>query len=166
MSGIGWAQVLVLLVAAQRLGELVLSRRNERRLKAAGAVEHGAGHYPVMVALHAGWLVALFVAVPAEAVPVWPLLILFLVVQGLRVWVIASLGERWTTRVVVPPDAPPVRRGPYRWLDHPNYWIVAAEIALLPAMFGAWAILAVFSIANAALLAWRIRVEDRALGRR
>jgi methyltransferase len=163
---LGWAQAIVLLVALQRVGELALSRRNERRLKAAGAVEHGAGHYPVMVALHATWLVAIFLLVPGDREPHWPLLGLFLALQAARVWVIASLGDRWTTRVLVVPDGPLIRRGPYRWLDHPNYWIVAAEIALLPLAFGAWTVALAYSVANAGVLAWRIAVEDKALGRR
>lgn len=166
MSGLGWAQAIVLLVALQRVGELALSRRNERRLKAAGAVEHGAGHYPVMVALHATWLVAIFLLVPGDREPHWPLLGLFLALQAARVWVIASLGDRWTTRVLVVPDGPLIRRGPYRWLDHPNYWIVASEIALLPLAFGAWTVALAYSVANAGVLAWRIAVEDKALGRR
>jgi methyltransferase len=163
---LGWAQAIVLLVALQRVGELALSRRNERRLKAAGAVEHGAGHYPVMVALHATWLVAIFLLVPGDREPHWPLLGLFLALQAARVWVIASLGDRWTTRVLVVPDGPLIRRGPYRWLDHPNYWIVASEIALLPLAFGAWTVALAYSVANAGVLAWRIAVEDKALGRR
>jgi len=159
----GLAQWLVLLVAAQRLGELALARRNTARLLARGGQEVDAGHYPLIVALHAGWLVAVFLAVPADTAPIWPWLVPFLLLQAGRVWVIASIGEYWTTRIVTVPDAPLVRRGPYRWLRHPNYLVVVGEIALLPMAFGAWAVAAVFSVANLALLTWRIRVEDQVL---
>lgn len=159
----GLAQWLVLLVALQRLGELVLSRRNTARLVARGGHEVGAGHYPFIVALHVGWLAAVFVAVPTETPAHWPLLAVFAALQGARIWVIASLGAYWTTRIVTVPNAPLVRRGPYRWLRHPNYAIVAAEIAVLPLVFGAWRIALGFTLANAALLTWRIAVEERAL---
>jgi methyltransferase len=95
-----------------------------------------------------------------------PLLLAFAVLQGLRLWVLMSLGRYWTTRVITLPDAPLVRRGPYRFLRHPNYLVVAAEIAVLPLAFGAWAVAAVFSALNAALLAWRISLEDHALAPR
>ncbi len=159
-------QIVVLLVALQRLAELIYARRNARRLLAAGATEAGAGHYPLLVLLHAVWLAALFFLVPAAAEVNWGLLALFLLLQAGRVWVIASLGRYWTTRVITLPEAPLVRRGPYRFLRHPNYLIVVAEIAVLPLAFGAWQIALVFSLLNAALLAWRIRVEDRALAPR
>ncbi|MGF1594575.1 MAG: isoprenylcysteine carboxyl methyltransferase family protein [Kiloniellaceae bacterium] len=159
--------IVLALVAAQRLAELAYARRNTRRLLAEGAVESGAGHYPILVGLHVLWLLSLAVLVPADRAPDWTLLALFLVLQGLRVWVLASLGRFWTTRIVTLPGAPLVRRGPYRWLRHPNYLVVAAEIAVLPLAFGAWEIAAVFSLANAAVLAWRIRCEESALsGRR
>lgn len=163
MSAVGWAQAIVLLVAAQRLGELALAWRNDRRLRADGAVEHGRGHYPLLVALHAGWLAAIFVAVSPERPPSWLLLALFAAMQAVRFWVIASLGRYWTTRVLVAPGQALVRRGPYRWMRHPNYAVVVAEIALLPLVFGAWRIAVAFSVANALLLAWRIRIEERAL---
>ena len=159
----GLAQIVTLLVALQRLAEVGYARRNARRLLAAGGVEHGAGHYPLMVALHAGWLVALFVLVPADAPANWGLLGLYGLLQLGRLWVIASLGGRWTTRVIVVPGAPLVTRGPYRFLRHPNYLVVALEIPVLPLAFGAWQIALVFGLANLALLAYRIRVEERAL---
>ena len=155
--------VVVLLVAAQRLGELAVAQRNTARLLAQGAVEHGRGHYPLIVLLHAAWLLTLPVVVPAGRWPDPWLLGLFILLQPLRLWVIASLGRRWTTRIIVLPGAPPVRSGPYRWLRHPNYLIVVAEIALLPLAFGAWGHALVFSILNAAMLAWRIRVEETVL---
>ncbi len=164
--GFGWPQAIVLLVAAQRLAELVLAKRNTRALLAAGAVEWGAGHYPVLVALHVAWLAALLLATPAEAAlqPWW--LALFLLLQAGRLWVVATLGRFWTTRIIALPGAPLVARGPYRFCKHPNYVIVAAEIAVLPLAFGAWQIALVFTLLNAAILAWRIRVENAALAQR
>lgn len=156
---------VVMLVAAQRLVELVIARRNTARLLAQGAIEHGRGHYPLIVLLHAAWLVTLPIVVQADRWPDPWLLGLFVLLQPLRAWVIASLGGRWTTRVIVPLAVPPVRRGPYRWLRHPNYWIVAAEIALLPLAFGAWPHALLFSLLNGAMLAWRIRVENASLPR-
>lgn len=158
--------IVLLLVAAQRLAELAYAHRNTRRLKAEGAYESGAGHYPFLVAVHVLWLVSLAVFVPAGQAPNWALLGAFLVLQGLRVWVLASLKRYWTTRVITLPGAPLVRRGPYRFVKHPNYLVVAGEIAVLPLAFGAWEIAVIFSLANAAVLAWRIRCEERALSGR
>ncbi|MFQ5974532.1 MAG: isoprenylcysteine carboxyl methyltransferase family protein [Alphaproteobacteria bacterium] len=158
--------IVVGLVALQRLGELAYARRNTRRLMAEGAVEEGAGHYPLVVAVHAAWLLSMVLLIPADAPVVWPLLGLFILLQGGRLWVIASLGRFWTTRIITLPGAPLVRRGPYRFLKHPNYLVVAAEIAALPLAFGAWEIALVFSILNAAVLAQRIRVENATLAAR
>jgi len=159
----GLPQAIVLLVAAQRLAELAYARRNDRRLLALGGIEHGRGHYPLMVLLHAAWLAALFILVPADAAISWPLIGVYVLLQAARLWVLASLGRFWTTRVIALPGAPLVRRGPYRWVRHPNYLIVTAEIAVLPLAFGAWQLALGFTLANAALLALRIRVEDKAL---
>jgi methyltransferase len=160
---LGVAHLLLLLVAAQRLGELLHARRNDRRLRAAGGVEYGAGHYPVLVGLHTGWLVAMFLSVdPGTPVLLGPLAG-YLLLQGLRVWTLASLGGFWTTRVVVVPGVALVRRGPYRFIRHPNYLIVALEVPVLPLVFGAWPLAVGFGLANLAVLAWRIRVEERAL---
>ncbi len=163
----GLPQIATLLVAAQRLGELAYARRHTKRLLAAGGVAHGAGHYPLIVALHGAWLVALFALVPPEAPADWRLLGGYGLLQLGRLWVIASLGARWTTRVIALPGALPgaplVRRGPYRFLRHPNYLIVALEIPLLPLAFGAWQVALGFGLANLALLAHRIRIEERAL---
>jgi len=150
-------------VVLQRLGELALAARNTRDLRAGGAVELDAGGYPFFVALHAAWLLSLALLVPASTPPSWPLLAVFAALQFGRLWVIASLGRYWTTRLIVPPDRPLVNRGPYRFLNHPNYLIVIAEIAILPLAFGAVLIAAVFSAANLALLARRIVIEERAL---
>ncbi len=149
-------------VTLQRLVELWWSARNEKRLRARGAHEVGAGHYPFMLALHALWLAGLWIwAWPRPAN--WWLVAAYAALQIARVWVIAALGERWTTRIIVLPGAPLVRTGPYRLLKHPNYLVVALEIALLPLAFGLLIYAAIFSLANAALLMWRIRAEDRAL---
>lgn len=158
------ARLVVLLVAAQRLAELVLARRNTARLLAEGAVEHGAGHYPLIVALHAAWLLALLLRAPGPVAPVW--LAAFLLLQAGRVWVLASLGRYWTTRIITVPEAPLVRRGPYRWLRHPNYLVVALEIPALALALGLPWEAAGFGLANAAVLAWRIRIEEQALALR
>ncbi|MGO1081210.1 isoprenylcysteine carboxyl methyltransferase family protein [Inquilinus sp. CA228] len=163
---LGWAQGLALLVAAQRLAELAYARRNEARLRARGAVESGAGHYPLFILLHGAWLLAVFLLIPADRAPSWPLLALFLLLQAARVWVVATLGPYWTTRVLSLPGAPLVRRGPYRWVRHPNYLIVTAEIAVLPLALGAWWIAIAFSLANALLLYHRIGVEEKLLNAR
>lgn len=160
--------LLVLLVAVQRLAELRVSRRNERRLRARGAVEAGAGHYPVMVGLHAAFLVACVVEVRLLGRPFLPLLGVpalgvLLAAQGLRYWTLATLGERWTTRVLVPPGEPLVAAGPFRYLRHPNYLAVVLEILALPLVHTAWLTALVFSLANAALLRVRIEAEERAL---
>ena len=149
-------------VTLQRLAELAWNRSNEARLRAAGAVEAGAAHYPVMVILHGAWLVALWVY-GWDRFLVWPWVALYLVLQAGRAWVLATLGRRWTTRVFVVPGEALVRRGPYRFVSHPNYVVVALEIFVLPLAFGLWGVAAVFGLANLALLAWRIRVENRAL---
>lgn len=150
-------------IVVQRLAELALAARNTRRLRARGAVEAGAGHYPAIVALHIAWLAAMLIAVAPETPAKLPLLAVFLALQVGRVWVIAALGERWTTRIIVLPGAPRVARGPYRYVKHPNYLIVCAEIAVVPLIFGAWWIALLFSGLNMAMLWHRIRIEDAAL---
>lgn len=164
------AAFLMILVAVtvERLYEVWLSRRNARRVRARGGVEVGAGHYPVMVVLHTLFLVAAAAEVWLLATPALPALTLIslAVVLGtmiLRYWAILSLGDRWNTRVLYEPGRPPVQRGPYRWLRHPNYLAVILEILFLPLIHGAWRTAAVFSLANALLLRHRIRVENRAV---
>jgi methyltransferase len=161
------AFALLLFVTLQRLAELVHARRNTRRLLAEGAVEIGASHYPLIVLIHATWLGSLwlwladgrveFSTTAASA---------YLFVQLFRAWVMASLGRYWTTRILVPREAPLVQRGPYRFLKHPNYVVVAAEIALLPLALGAWPLAVIFSMLNAAVIAWRIHVEETSLALR
>jgi len=157
----------VALVAVQRLLELVLARRNELRARARGAIERGRGHYPFVVALHSLWLVSTLVEGllrSPELPALWPVpLALFLLVQPLRYWALSSLGESWNTRILVVPGAKPVRRGPYRYLSHPNYVVVVVEILAFPLIFGAWMTALVFTVLNVAVLFVRIREEHRAL---
>jgi methyltransferase len=157
---------LVALVALERLLELALSRRNTTRLLASGAHEVGADHYLLIVAVHVGWLAALWAAVPASAPISWPWFAVYLALECGRAWVMITLGRYWTTRIVHVPDAPLIRAGPYRFCRHPNYVIVGGEIAILPLVFGQWQIALIFSILNAAVMAWRIKVENAALAMR
>lgn len=153
---------LIAFLIVQRLAELGYAQWNTLRLRERGGIEFGANHYPLIVALHALWLLGLWVLGHDRSVdPLW--LTLFIALQAGRVWVIASLGRRWTTRVIVLPGAVPVTRGPYRWLAHPNYLIVILEIAVVPLALGLPLFALVFSLANAALVAYRIRVENQAL---
>lgn len=154
------------LVIAQRLLELIHARANTRRLLARGAVEVGAGHYPLFVLLHAGWLLSLAATVPWAAEPHAVPLVGSGLLMAVRVWVMVSLGPYWTTRILTLPGAPLVQRGPYRWLRHPNYWVVSGEVALLPLAFDALGVAVVFSALNGALLAYRIAMEEQALSPR
>jgi methyltransferase len=159
LTGAAW---LLAFVTAQRLGELVYARANERRLRAAGAVEVGAAHYPAIVALHAVWLIALWaVGWDRSLQPAWT--VLYLVLQLGRAWVLLTLGRRWSTRVFVLPGETLVARGPYRFVSHPNYVVVACEIFVLPLALGLPWLSLLFGAANLAVLWWRIRVEGRAL---
>lgn len=162
-----WRDAILALVVLERLAELWLARANTRALLARGGVEAGAGHYPLLVALHVAWLAALILFVPRHAPIDLVLLAAFALLLAGRAWILVSLGRYWTTRIVTVPGEPLVRRGPYRFLRHPNYLVVAGEIAVLPLVFGAWEIALVFTALNLPLLAWRIRIEDRTLaGRR
>jgi len=159
--------VILFLVAVQRLVEIAYAQRNTRALLARGAVEIGRAHYPLIVVLHAAWLTAIVLLLPPDATIHWWALSIFLLLQLARVWVIATLGPYWTTRIITLDGAPLVRNGPYRFVRHPNYLVVAGEIAALPLAFGEAWVAIVFSVLNAAILAWRIRAEDVALaGRR
>jgi methyltransferase len=161
------ALALLLFVTLQRLAELVHARRNTRRLLTEGAVEIGAAHYPLLVLLHAAWLASLWFWLSSGRAELDTLAaIAYLLVQLLRIWVMASLGRYWTTRILVPVAAPLVQRGPYRFLKHPNYLVVAAEIALLPLALGAWTLAVLFSVLNAAAVSWRIRIEEASLALR
>ena len=164
--GFGWPQALVALVAVQRLAELWLSRRNGKRLLAEGAVELGARHYGLVVGLQVLWLMTLLVFAPAAA-PLQPFWLgVYILLQGLRAWVILSLGRYWTTRVYHLPEVPLVRRGPYRWLRHPNYVVVLAEVIVLPLVVHLWWAALAFGVLQAVVLYWRIRVEEQGLAQR
>ena len=154
---------VVAVVIAARLVELILASRNARRLLTEGAVEAGRSHYPLIVGLHAAWFVAMLVFIPGETPANWLWLGFFVLLQLARLWVLTTLGRFWTTRIITLPGAPLVRRGPYRFIRHPNYLVVELEIVTLPLAFDAPWIAIVFGLANAAMLAWRIRIEDAAL---
>jgi methyltransferase len=156
------AEFILGLVTLQRAGELVLSHYNTRRLLARGAVEVAPRHYPLMVAVHAGWLISLWVFGYDRPVNIAALLV-YLVLQGLRFWVMRTLGPRWTTRIIVLPGESLVSAGPYRFLAHPNYAVVAGEIAVLPLVLGLPLAAVIFTVLNSAVLAIRIRAETRAL---
>lgn len=158
-----WLWVVLGLVAAQRLWELRLADRNTRRLLAEGAVEIGAAHYPLFIVLHASWLAAIAIVTPWTTVPNLWWLALYVLLQFGRLWVISTLGRFWTTRIITLPGAPLATRGPYRFVRHPNYVVASLEILVLPLVFGQVWIALVWSVANALLVAWRIRIEDRAL---
>ncbi|RSS43954.1 isoprenylcysteine carboxyl methyltransferase family protein [Streptomyces sp. WAC08241] len=165
-----WYALLVLGVAAERVVELVVARRNTALALARTGVEHGRGHYPVMVALHTALLVCCLLEpvlahrpfLPALA---WPMLSLVLLAQALRWWCVTALGPYWNTRVIVVPGTRPIRTGPYRFARHPNYVAVVVEVAALPLVHSAWLTAAVFSAADAVLLAVRLRCENAALTR-
>jgi methyltransferase len=146
---------ILALVAAQRLVELMVAASNTRRLLARGAREVGRAHYPLFVLLHASWLVAIVLTTPLDRQPYWWLIGVFIVLQLLRVWVVATLGPYWTTRI-----------GPFRFVRHPNYWVVVGEIAVLPLAFGNWPVALIWTLLNALLLRHRIRVEMGALSNR
>ena len=158
--------IIITLVALQRLCEMRLAARNTRLLKARGGTETGARHYPLFILLHASWLLAILLTTPANTEINWWLLSAFVVLQLGRIWVIATLGRFWTTRIISIPGVPLITKGPYRFFSHPNYIIVTGEIALLPLVFGNWQIALIWSVLNAMLLAWRIRIEENALAER
>jgi methyltransferase len=152
---------LIGFLVVQRLGELALGYWNTLRLRAQGGIEFGAAHYPLIVALHAGWLLGLWLLGHDRPVDRgW--LVFFIALQAARVWVIGSLGRRWTTRVIVLPGGQTVAHGPYRWLRHPNYLIVILEIAVVPLALGLPFFALIFMVANMGLLARRIHVENGA----
>jgi len=158
-----WPSIALLtFVTAQRLFELVIARRNTMALFARGAREIAPDHYPYMVALHTGWLVGLWMLAAGQPIQLFWFCV-FMLLQVLRLWVLATLRERWTTRIIILPGAPLVEGGPYRFFKHPNYMIVTGEIAALPLAFGMPFYALVFSLLNAAILTVRIRAENAAL---
>ena len=153
---------LVAFLIAQRLIELCFAQINKRRLRGMGGIEFGTARYPLIVILHAAWIFGLLILGHDRVIdPFW--LSVFIVLQIGRLWVIASLGHGWTTRVIVLPGVATIARGPYRWLRHPNYLIVALEFAVVPLALGLPVFAYIFSAANAALLLYRIRIENEAL---
>jgi methyltransferase len=160
------AYLILALVAAQRLAELIYAQRNTRALLARGGLEIGRTHYPVLILLHAAWLITIVLALPHPTPLYWAPLVGYVALQGLRVWTMASLGPYWTTRIINVPEAPLVRRGPYRFVRHPNYLTVVGEIALLPLAFGEVSVALLFTILNAIALYWRVREEETALAPR
>jgi methyltransferase len=160
-----WPSIaLLVFVTLQRLIELPIAKANTRRLLAAGGHEVAASHYPLIVALHASWLMTLWWLAPERPINL-PFLALFLLIEAGRIWVLQTLGQRWTTRIIVVPGETLVARGPYRFVNHPNYLVVVGEIAVLPLVFGLWQVALIFSLLNVAILTIRIRSENRALGR-
>jgi methyltransferase len=158
------ATVILSLVSFERIFELWLSNRNTRHLLAQGAREYGRSHYPVIFAVHGLWLATLWLLARNRPVDgFW--LAIYLLLQLARIWVLVTLGRRWTTRIIVLPGAALVRRGPYRLVNHPNYAVVVGEIAVLPLVFGLWQVALLFTALNAAVLVVRIREENRSLGR-
>ena len=158
-----WPSVAILgFVTLQRLIELPLARKNMAALLAKGGYEVAPGHYPLIVALHAAWLATLWWLAPGQPIHL-PFLALFVMLEIGRVWVLHTLGPRWTTRIIIVPGEQLVTRGPYRFINHPNYLIVIGEIAVLPLVFGLVHVALLFTLLNAILLTSRIRAEEKAL---
>lgn len=159
--------IILSIVIVQRLLELVIAKRNEKNMRAQGAYEVGASHYPLMILLHVSFFISLLVEVTTFNLTPSPLflvfLVMFLCVQGLRVWCLTSLGSFWNTKIIILPGANVVTKGPYKYLRHPNYLVVSMEIALLPLMFEAYFTAICFTILNAIMLSIRIPTEERAL---
>jgi methyltransferase len=153
-------QWIVLAIALLRGIELAHAHRNARRLLAEGGQAHGDRHYPVIVGLHVAWLIALWWAGRRISEPDW---LLFVLLEAARLWVVATLGRFWTTRVISVPDAPLVRKGPFRWMRHPNYAVVALQLPVLLFAYAAPGLAVLFGAANILILAHRIRVEEDAL---
>lgn len=157
------AWIVLGILTLQRGFELIYSGRNTRALIGDGAQEYGRNHYPFMVAIHAGFLIALWLSTPPFSAVIWPLIILFLLLQAARFWVLVTLGRFWTTRIISADSFPRLSSGPYRLVRHPNYWVVSMEIATIPLIFGHVWIAVAFSILNAVILSVRISIEDRIL---
>ena len=163
-----WLPSLILAVLiTQRVMELVIAGRNTKRLLENGGHEVGAAHYPFILALHTAWLAALVAWVLAFPPHMnMAFVLIYATLLGLRAWVITSLGPFWTTRIITIPNLPLVRRGPYKFVRHPNYIVVALEIAVVPLMLGAWELAMIFSVLNAGMLWVRISAENKALAAR
>jgi len=162
----GAAQIAALLILLQRGLEEIYSARNTARLIAEGGREAGRDYYPVVAITHLAWIAAIFLLIPATAPVIWPLAVLYLLLQVARYWIIATLGRYWTHRIITLPEAPVVRAGPYRYLRHPNYVVTIAETFLLPLVFGEAAIAVIFGCVWSAVLYYKIILEDAALAER
>jgi methyltransferase len=162
----GAPQIAAILLLLQRVLEEVYSQSNTKQLLAEGAHEAGAQYYPVVAATHLGWIASLFLLVSPNANVSWPLLVLFGMLQIARYWIIGSLGRYWTHRIITLPDAPVVNRGPYKYIRHPNYVVTLLETFLLPLAFGAWGLALIMTAIWAAVLHYKILLEDAALASR
>jgi methyltransferase len=161
-----WAQILFAYVVTQRVAELAYANANTRRLLAEGGREYGAKHYPLFIVLHGGWLISIALFAKPTAIPDMLLLNIFVASQTFRFWTLASIGRWWTTRIISAPHFPTIRQGPYRYIKHPNYALVVVEIALLPLLLGSLSAAICYSVLNAALLFWRLKVENSVLRER
>ncbi|WP_318616377.1 isoprenylcysteine carboxyl methyltransferase family protein [Sporosarcina sp. YIM B06819] len=159
--------IVISIVILQRLIELFVARRNEKWMLDQGAFEAGAAHYPIMVAMHVTFFVSMLLEVMVlgrTLSPIWMVLLgIFLLTQAARVWCLASLGKFWNTKIIILPGADVVRRGPYRWIRHPNYLIVSIELLVLPLLFGAYLTAVLYSLLNVWMLTVRIPAEEKAL---
>lgn len=159
--------VVISIVIIQRLIELIVASKNEKWMRSQGAFEVGADHYPVMVLMHTGFFVTLLLEVTALDRPLSPiwlvLLTIFLIAQVMRIWCLTSLGKYWNTKILVLPGADVVKKGPYRWIRHPNYLIVTVELLTLPLLFGAYFTAILFTVLNLWMLSVRIPAEENAL---
>lgn len=159
--------IVLLIVILQRIVELFIAKRNEKWMKGQGAYEAGAQHYPFMVAMHVCFFLSLLIEIYVfnrPLSPIWGLfLLIFLLTQLLRIWCLTSLGKYWNTKIIVLPDAKVVRKGPYKWIRHPNYVIVATELLVLPLLFSAYFTAILFTILNVWMMSVRIPVEEQAL---
>jgi methyltransferase len=166
LDQLGPAQIAAVLVLVQRGLEELYSQRNTARLIAEGGHEEGRDFYPVVAITHLAWIASLFLLVPADAGFSTPLLVAYLLLQVVRYWVIGTLGRYWTHRIITLEKAPVVRAGPYRFVRHPNYWVTIVETFLLPAVFGAYALGMIMGVVWAAVIAYKIKLEDKALAAR
>ncbi len=162
----GAPQIIAILILAQRGLEELYSQANTKRLLAEGAREAGANYYPVVATAHLGWIAGLFLLISPNATINWPLLALFGLLQFVRYWIIGSLGRYWTHRIITLESEPVVRRGPYKYVRHPNYAITLIETMLLPLVFGAWGLALIMTAIWAAVLHYKILLEDAALAKR
>ncbi|MBO1000108.1 isoprenylcysteine carboxyl methyltransferase [Bacillus sp. SD075] len=159
--------IFIILIAIQRLVELYIAKQNEKQLKVAGAVEYGESHYKWMVLMHLSFFIVLIIEVAVlerNVAGLWPIwLPLFLIAQSGRIWVIQSLGKHWNTKIIVLPDADVVKKGPYKYIKHPNYIIVATEIIVISLLFNAYYTAIIFSLLNVWMMTVRIPLEEKAL---